>query len=418
MQPAPTGPDPAAPDAVPDRLLRGTVVTDGRTLPDTVVAITGDRIVAVVPAASWAGPPGRLPPPTDRLLLPGLVDVHCHGAAGHGFPDATAAGALAAVAHHREHGTTTMLASLVSAPAATLADRLELLGPLVAAGELAGIHLEGPFLAVARCGAHDPAAIVPGDPVLLEKLLATAGGTVASMTLAPETPRYPELLAVLAGYGALPSIGHTDADARATAAAIRRAGGAPMSATHLFNAMPPVHHRAPGPVTACLAAAARGELVVELIADGVHLSPDTVSAVFDLIGPDRIALVTDAMAAAGMPDGRYRLGTMDVRVADRVARLAAAGGGTGGRAIAGGTARMIDVLRSTVTGSGVPLAAAVTAATRTPARLLGLDHEIGSLAAGHRADVLVTDPALRPAEVLRCGATVTGRSGPIPNREV
>ncbi|BBG00634.1 MULTISPECIES: N-acetylglucosamine-6-phosphate deacetylase [Pseudonocardia] len=394
-----------------ERLLRGTVVTDGRTLPDTVVAITGDRIVSVGPAGAWDGPPGLLPPPSDRLLLPGLVDVHCHGAAGHGFPDASAEGVAAAVAHHREHGTTTMLASLVSAPAATLADRLELLGPLVGAGELAGIHLEGPFLAVARCGAHDPTAIVPGDPVLLEKLLATAGGTVVSMTLAPETPQYSQLLAVLAEYGALPSIGHTDADARSTAVAIERAGGAPISATHLFNAMPPVHHRAPGPVTACLAAAARGELIVELIADGVHLSPDTVSAVFDLVGPDRIALVTDAMAAAGMPDGRYRLGAMDVRVTDRVARLAAPDAATSGaaRPIAGGTARMIDVLRSTVTQSRVPLATAVPAATRTPARLLGLGHEIGSLAPGYRADVLVTDAGLRPIQVLRRGASVAGR---------
>ncbi|MEV1291827.1 amidohydrolase family protein [Pseudonocardia sp. NPDC049635] len=411
MHTGPTAGDRTGCDPVAERLLRGTVVTDGRTLPDTVVEIVGDRIVAVVPAASWDGSPGRLPPPSDRLLLPGLVDVHCHGAAGHGFPDASAEGASAAARHHRRHGTTTMLASLVSAPAETLVERLALLGPLVGAGELAGIHLEGPFLAVARCGAHDPAAIVPGDPALLEKLLTAAEGTVVSLTLAPETPRYPQLLAVLAEYGVLPSIGHTDADARTTTAAVRRAGGAPMSATHLFNAMPAVHHRAPGPVTACLAAAARGELVVELVADGVHLSPDTVSAVFDLVGPDRIALVTDAMAAAGMPDGRYRLGTMEVQVTDRVARLAAPGP-TGRRPIAGGTARMIDVLHSTVTRSGVPLATAVTAATRTPARLLGLGHEIGSLAAGHRADVLVTDPRLRPLEVLWRGATVTGGSDP------
>ncbi|MYW72031.1 N-acetylglucosamine-6-phosphate deacetylase, partial [Pseudonocardia sp. SID8383] len=271
----------------------------------------------------------------------------------------------------------------VSAPPTVLAERIATLRPLVVAGDLAGIHLEGPFLAAARCGAHDPRAILPGDPALLDELLTKADGAVASVTYAPETAHAADLLAVLATHGVLPSIGHTDADARTTATGIARAGGAPMSATHLFNAMPPMHHRAPGPVAACLAAAARGELVVELVADGVHLSPDTVAAVFDLVGPDRVALVTDAMAAAGMPDGRYHLGTMQVRVDDGVARIPDG-------PIAGGTACLVDVVRATVRDAGVRLQDAVLAATRTPARLLGLDGEVGSLAPGHRADVLVT----------------------------
>ncbi|MCM3847576.1 amidohydrolase family protein [Pseudonocardia sp. DR1-2] len=381
-----------------DRMLRGTVVTDGRLLPDSVVAVAGDRIVAVLPAAAYDGP---LPPASSSLLLPGLVDVHDHGGAGHGFPDATAAGAAAALAHHRAHGTTTILASLVSAPPTVLAERIATLRPLVVAGDLAGIHLEGPFLAAARCGAHDPRAILPGDPVLLDELLTKADGAVASVTYAPETAHAADLLAVLATHGVLPSIGHTDADARTTATGIARAGGAPMSATHLFNAMPPMHHRAPGPVAACLAAAGRGELVVELVADGVHLSPDTVAAVFDLVGPDRVALVTDAMAAAGMPDGRYHLGTMQVRVDDGVARIPDG-------PIAGGTACLVDVVRATVRDAGVRLQDAVLAATRTPARLLGLDGEVGSLAPGHRADVLVTDADLRPQQVLRAGLPVTG----------
>ncbi|MFP5022910.1 N-acetylglucosamine-6-phosphate deacetylase [Pseudonocardia phyllosphaerae] len=397
------------------RTLRGTVVTDGRRLPDTVVTIDGDRIVDVVPAARRPGPPEQLPPPSEQLLLPGLVDVHNHGAAGHGFPDATAEGALVAAEHHLAHGTTTMLASLVSAPAATLTERIATLRPLVERGALAGIHLEGPFLAVARCGAHDPAAIVPGDPALLDALLTGAAGTVASMTLAPETAHYADLLAVLAEHGVLPSLGHTDADARTTTAGIERAGGARLSATHLFNAMPPVHHRAPGPVMACLAAAARDELVVELVADGVHLAPETVASVFDLVGPDRIALITDALAAAGMTDGRYRLGSMDVRVHDGIARLAPRTDPTGepedpaARPIAGGTARMVDVVAGTVRDAGVSLEDAVLAATRTPARLLGLGHEIGSLAPGFRADVLVTDAALRPVEVLRAGRDAVPR---------
>jgi len=366
-----------------------------------VVTVVGDRVAYAGPAAGWDGVDGMLPAPAPgRLLLPGLVDVHCHGAAGHGFPDDDGDGVLAAVAHHRAHGTTTLVASLVSAPAAVLRERLALLAPLVRAGELAGVHLEGPFLSAARCGAQDPAALVPGDPALLDELLAS--GVVLSMTLAPETASAEELVAVLRAYGALPSFGHTDAGAGEVTAAIRAAArSGRVSATHLFNGMPPMLSRAPGPVAACLAAAARGELVLELIGDGVHLAPETVATVFDLVGPAQIALVTDAMAAAGMADGRYRLGALPVEVAGGVARLATA---EGPGAIAGGTARLVDVVRQTV-AAGVPLPAAVAAATATPAALLGLP-DVGALAPGMRADVLVTDAALNPTAVLRAGAWV------------
>ncbi|WP_299958591.1 N-acetylglucosamine-6-phosphate deacetylase [uncultured Modestobacter sp.] len=379
-------------------MLRGRLVTGGSVVDDGVLAVVGDRVAFAGPASAWTG---ELPPPAPgALLLPGLVDLHCHGAAGHGFPDADAAGVRAAVAHHRQHGTTTLVASLVSAPAAVLRERLAVLAPLVEAGELAGVHLEGPFLSAARCGAQDPAALVPGDPALLAELLVLGRGTVASMTLAPETAHRAELVDLLRAHGALPSFGHTDATAAEITAAVRSAArGGRLSATHLFNGMPPLLSRAPGPVAACLAAAARGELVVELIGDGVHLAPDTVATVFDLVGPGAIALVTDAMAAAGMADGDYHLGSLPVAVRDGVARLA---GGSG--AIAGGTARLVDVVRATVT-AGVPLADAVLAATGTPARLLGRT-DVGHLTRGARADVLVTDPDLNPTAVLRAGAWV------------
>lgn len=404
------------------RLLRGTLVTDGRTLPDAVVAIEGDHIVEVGPATTWTGD-DRLPAPSATLLLPGLVDVHCHGAAGHGFPEADPRGVRAAADHHRGHGTTTLIASLVSAPPASSRERVRLLAAEVGRGTVAGIHLEGPFISTARCGAHDPAAILPGDPALLDDLLAAADGTVATVTVAPETARFDDLLATLARHRVTPALGHTDATARQTGAAIdaaTAATGGPVLATHLFNAMPTLHHRAPGPVAACLSAASRGQMVVELIADGVHLADDTVAAVFDLIGPARIALVTDAMAAAGMSDGAYRLGRMDVRVVDGVARLAPPGptapGHTGADdlPIAGGTSRLLDVVRRTVRHAGVDLAAAVEAATRTPARVLRLDRESGSVAPARRADVLVTDPDLQPLEVIRGGRTV---SPPSPRPE-
>ncbi|MFG2444821.1 N-acetylglucosamine-6-phosphate deacetylase [Nocardia fluminea] len=343
----------------------------------------------------------RLPVPNDDLVLPGLIDLHCHGGAGFGFPNADVAGARVAAAHHRAHGTTGLMGSLVSDQPEVLVAQAALLAGLVEEGALLGVHLEGPFINAIRCGAQDPAAIIPGDPELFERICVAARGTVRSMTLAPETAHFDELLAAMRRQDVLPSLGHTDADATTTAARIAEAGGRPVTATHLFNGMPTLHHRSPGPVAACLAAAGRGEMVVELIADGVHLAPQTVAMVFDTVGADQIALVSDAMAAAGMSDGDYRLGALDVQVHDGVARLATHDGSPG--AIAGGTARLVDVLRWTVDIAGIPLLDAVVAATRTPARVLGLERERGSLAVGARADILVTDQSLRPRRVLVAG---------------
>jgi N-acetylglucosamine-6-phosphate deacetylase len=384
-------------------LVRGGVVSGGRRLDDAVVAVEGDRIAWVGAASDWPG--ADLPPPAPgRLVLPGLVDVHCHGAAGHGFPEADPDGLRAACDHHLRRGTTALLGSLVSAPLDVLERRVRALAPLVDEGRLAGVHLEGPFLAAARCGAQDPRALVPGDPVALRRLLDAGRGRVRSVTLAPETAHLRDLLALLADAEVVPSYGHTDASAADTTAAIAAAPER-LSATHLFNGMPPLHHRAPGPVAACLAAAARGRMVVELIADGVHLADETVGAVFDLVGPGQIALVTDAMAAAGMADGRYPLGPLLVDVVDGVARLAELDG-PGPGAIAGGTSRLVDVVRRVVRRAGVALPDAVTAATATPARLLGLDRELGAVEPGLRADLLLTDGDLVPEAVLRAGAWV------------
>lgn len=372
-------------------VLRGRVVTPDRVLDDGEVVVEDGRLTRVGPARTPGGP-GPV-----RLVLPGLVDLHCHGGGGASFPDAEdLAAARAAVAEHRRHGTTTMLASLVTASPATLCARVRLLADLADAGEIAGIHLEGPFLSAARCGAQDPALLLAPDTALTDELLALGRGHVATMTLAPELPgaHGPGGVAEhLRAGGARPSWGHTDAGPEDVRAALAEPGPRP-TATHLFNGMRPLHHRDPGPVAELLAAARRGAVVLELIGDGTHLDPAVVRAVVDLVGPENAVLVTDAMAAAGMPDGAYRLGSQDVVVAGGVARLPAG-------ALAGGTAHLLDVVRTTVAG-GVPLVDAVRMAATTPARVLGRG-DVGALAAGRRADVVVTDADLRVLEVYRGG---------------
>ncbi|MDV8066982.1 amidohydrolase family protein [Rhodococcus sp. IEGM 1366] len=383
-------------------ILRGKLITGGRMLADGVVETSGDRVV-------WAGPASertdQLPEPADpgTTIIPGLVDVHCHGAGGFGFPEADRDGSTAAADHHRHNGTTSVIGSLVSAPPNVLHRRIELLASLVERGTLAGIHLEGPFLSVLRCGAQDPASILDGDPALLESLLAAGRGHIRSMTIAPETAHFAELSTMLTENGVVVSIGHTDASNPTATRSIAHSAQAPLSATHLFNGMAPMHHREPGAVAACLAAAARGQMVVELVGDGVHLADETVSTVFDLVGPHQIALVSDAMAAAGMPDGRYPLGPLDVDVVDGVARLA----GQGDTAIAGGTSRLMDIVRRTVLDAGVDLLSAVTAATATPAALLGLTGIVGDLVPGCRADLVVTDKKLLPRAVMASGNWLT-----------
>ena len=386
-------------------LLTGTVVLPDRVVADGAVAVT-DTLV------SYAGERSSLPPDwvgvaspqgwrAGLTLFPGLVDIHCHGGNGGEFGPDVESGRRAAT-HHHDHGSTTVIGSLVSAPARTLLEGAHALGELVRGGELAGIHLEGPFLSTVRCGAQNPAALIDPDVALVEALAEAAGeGSFAHMTWAPERAGGDAVPAALARVGALGSLGHTDADyslasrALESVAAHGARGGLPL-VTHLFNGMPPLLSRAPGPVAASIAAAARGEAVLELIADGVHLDGGTVRMVFNAVGADHIALVSDAMAASGLPDGAYSLGGLDVTVRDRAARLTDSG------SLAGGVSTLVDQVRWLVDGLGIPLADAVKAASATPARALALPG-VGSLSAGSAADLVVVDEDLSVQRVLRRG---------------
>ncbi|OBK48320.1 N-acetylglucosamine-6-phosphate deacetylase, partial [Mycobacterium sp. 1081908.1] len=266
----------------------GTMVLDGQVCRPGWLETSGGRI-----RACGAGPP---PAPADRdfpdcVVVPGFVDMHVHGGGGASYTDPDAIDAAAAF--HRRHGTTTTLASLVTATPAELIAGVGALAAATRRGTIAGIHLEGPWLSPARCGAHDPTRMRHPDPAEIDAVLEAGCGAVRMVTLAPELPGAGDAIRRFRDANVVVAIGHTDATYEQTQRAI--AAGATVG-THLFNAMPPLHHREPGPALALLRAPG---VTVELIADGVHVHPEVVRAVIAAAGPDRVALVTDALAAAG-----------------------------------------------------------------------------------------------------------------------
>ncbi|OBH88594.1 N-acetylglucosamine-6-phosphate deacetylase, partial [Mycobacterium sp. E2989] len=253
---------------------------------------------------------------------------------------------------------------------------------------VAGIHLEGPWLSRARCGAHDPARMRDPDPAEIDALLGAGGGAIRMVTLAPELPGADDAIRRFLDAGVVVALGHTDCTYEQAERAI---GLGATVGTHLFNAMPPVHHREPGPALALLRHPA---VTVEVIADGVHVHPAVVRAVVEDAGPDRVAAVTDAISAAGRGDGAFRLGAVDVDVASGVARV------RGTPTIAGSTATMDQLFRNVHAGAGLAAAAQTTSAT--PARALGLQG-VGSLRAGYDANLVVLDRDLRVAAVMVAG---------------
>lgn len=374
-------------------LTAGRVVTPARVFAPGWVHVEGERILAVGPGE----PPGELGPADVHLdeatLVPGFVDAHAHGGGGATFGGEGPEAAARVAAAHLPHGTTSMMASLVTDTHSALRRSVRELSALVADGLLAGIHLEGPWLSPLHAGAHDPGHLAEPTPATVEDLLAAGDGTVRMVTLAPELPGGLAAVRQLTAAGVVAAIGHTDASYDVARAALDAGASA---GTHLFNAMRGLHHRAPGPSAALLE---HPDAYVELIADGVHLHP-AVLRMAAHAKPHHVALVTDAMAAAGSADGDYLLGPMAVEVRDGVARLAGSG------AIAGSTLTLDAAVRHAVQVVGLPIEDAVRAATLTPAAMLGLDR-VGALRPGHRADLVVLDPDLRVVRVMRRGAWVT-----------
>ena len=388
---------------MPSLLLRNAslVLPDG-VLDQAWLLVEDGRITSV--AATPGQPEPAASPSTavhdagGRHVVPGFVDMHVHGGGGAAFSAGDAEQALTAARYHLGHGTTTIMASTVTGTLSDLEHHIGELSGLVQDGLLAGIHLEGPFISKARCGAHDPNLLRPPVRSDVSRLLRAGAGTVRMVTIAPELEHGMDAVRLLTDSGVIAAVGHTDATYAQTRAAIEL--GAPVG-THVFNAMRPVHHREPGPVTALLE---QEQVLCEVVNDGLHVHPSVVSLMFSAAGAHRIALITDAMVAAGVGDGEYQLGALTVQVRDGAARLA------DGDSLAGSTLTMDNALRNAVRLAGVSLADAAVSAALTPARALGIADRVGSLEAGKQADLVVLDDDLRVVSVMRKGEWVDGPS--------
>jgi len=370
--------------------VTGRLLIDGRLEPGALI-IDGGHIAALVPESQLASAPLPGPVLATNIVSPGLIDLQINGGFGFEVGDdlASLRGLCAALP---ATGVTAFLPTLVTRTPDDYRRARRAFSDLgYAPGARAlGLHLEGPFLSSARSGAHRRELIMDPDQALVDELVS--GGDVRLMTLAPERPGALALIGRLREHGIVVSLGHTDATFDQFVAGID--AGATMT-THLFSAMSPFHHRAPGAVGAALT---DERLVAGLIADGVHAHYAALNLALRAKGPDGIALITDAVAAAGRGPGTYALAG-DTIVSDGAAARLSDG------TLAGSTLTMDRAVRTMLTFTGARLEDALTMATQTPARLLGLPR-LGRLAVGCDADLVLWDNALEVAQTIVQGVPV------------
>jgi N-acetylglucosamine-6-phosphate deacetylase len=368
-------------------VLTAEKLWDGtRLLDHPVVTIEGGRILSIASREDGETPAqGMILDYPGATLAPSFFDVHSHGAAGHDVMEATPEALWAIGSFLASRGTGSFFATTVTAPIDKTLHSLSGLAKLLncSADETegqarpVGIHLEGPFLSHAKRGVHPPALLLEPDIAIFDKLFDAAEGHVRLMTLAPELPGAIALAAHATKRGVRISVGHSNATSAETRAAI--AAGA-VSATHTFNAMRPLDHREPGILGTVLTT---DSLFAELICDGIHTAPEIVKLWWKAKGPERAILVTDAMSAAGMPDGEYQLGGFAVHVAD--------GRATANGVLAGSVLTLDRALANFVRFTGAPLEQALRLLTVNPAAMTGLD--AGSLAVGKAANLVAVDTA-------------------------
>ncbi len=389
------------------RLRSRRIVTPSGVVAGEVVIREGriEAIAGSVPGGSGGSADCAMVDVGQRWVVPGYIDTHVHGGGGAQCNTSDPEEVAAVARFHASHGTTALLATTVAAPVDELGAALGAIAHCALAWSpggacVLGAHLEGPFLSPARPGAMDPSHFLAPDPGVLSRLLAVANGTVRMVTLAPEMPGAKELVRTLVAEGVVVSVGHTDASYEETRSAMQ-AGAS--SVTHLFNGMRPFHHREPGAIGAALDLP---RVSCELICDGIHVDPVALRLAYRAKGAGAIRLVTDAMEAAGMSDGRYRLGGREVEVHRGAVRLPEGG------SIAGSTLTMDAAVRNAVEFLEVPVETAVSLASSAPARALGLADRKGAIAVGMDADLVVLDEELLAGGTIVAGEWVDGPPAP------
>ena len=379
-----------------EKLWDGTILLD-----HPAVAIEDGRIASIATGEAREMPRGaRVLDYPGATLAPAFLDVHTHGAAGHDVMEATPQALNALGSFLASRGTGSYLATTVTAPLEatqrSLAGLARLIGKPGTPGQARplGIHLEGPFLSHVKRGVHPPEHLLAPDAAVFDRLFEAAEGHIRLMTLAPELPDAPELAAHATARGVRVSLGHSNAAAAETRAAI--AAGA-VSATHTFNAMRALDHREPGILGLALTC---DSLFAELICDGIHTAPELVKLWWKAKGPERAILVTDAMSATGMPDGTYQLGGFTVEVAN--------GRAMAGGVLAGSVLTLDRALSNFVEFTGATVGQALRLVTANPAAMLGMGELAGCVAAGRPANLVAVDAAGKLVGSIVDGEPVVG----------
>ncbi|MGB0036287.1 MAG: N-acetylglucosamine-6-phosphate deacetylase [Candidatus Acidiferrales bacterium] len=383
-------------------IYASSILTPQEEILDGIIVVEGTRITAIGHRDEL-----RLPEDandyvaTGMTVVPGFVDVHIHGAGGHDVMEGNARALDRITSTVARYGTTSIVATTVTAPEEETTKGLEAIARYIRshehpeentklAAEIVGIHLEGPFISKARRGVHPADGIAKPSVELLKRLLHAADGRVRIVTIAPEIPGALDLIAFAVAEGIVVALGHTDANYTETREAIR--AGA-RHAVHFYNAMRPFSHRDPGIIGAVLT---DPDVTAEVIADGVHVAGPAIQVLLGTKSFDTVLLVSDGTSATGMSDGNYRLGNFEVSVKDGVCR------NSEGK-LAGSTLTIDRALRNVVS-LGVPLVDAVRMATILPARRLGLAGKKGIIAVGSDADLVALTPDLHVAGVMTRGA--------------
>jgi len=374
-------------------IQNGFVFTEDNRFAKRDIVVKNDRIAGIVPASSAvADGAGEIINALGCYVLPGFVDIHTHGAVGHDLSDSSAEGIEAMLAHHAGHGVTSVVLATLTAPQSVLEENIKTALPYFdkegCGAVLRGINMEGPFVSMGKRGAQNPDYIMNPSLPVFDSLYELSQGRILIVAVAPELPGGISFIRQASGKCAV-SLAHTEADYDQGALAFQ-AGASLM--THLFNGMTAFGHREPG----VIGAAGDYGAYVEIISDGVHLHPSVVRAAFKWFGPERVCLISDTMRAAGMPDGTYNTGGMQVIVKDGKATLAG-----GNNSIAGSVVNLADMCRRAI-GFGVPMEYAIRASSQNPANAAGLGHEVGSIQTGKRADFILWDHELKTRAVI-CG---------------